>query len=381
MLESLVQDERLSVYVSEVTQTAKVTIYDVSRGGAGVARLESGQVVFVPWTDVGDEVEIEYKLSDERFLQGHPISWIKYGPGRIEPKCPYFGRCGGCDWQHLPYDRQWQIKLSGVAHALGRQGVIFQALKEFPAEIQWSYRNRAQLRGRGQQLGFFARGSNTFVGVDRCDVLDERINSLLPTIGQEAAAKFTGPYKAEVALREHGSVDWAFNQRHSALGFQQGHPAQNRHLKAWVARNIQGRDVLIDLYGGNGNLSAEIAGRFQQSHCVDVSVPEHIPGNPLVFHRSDVDRWLKRHAESFKGRTTSVILDPPRAGLGATIQLLAPWMERNGTTEVVHIGCDADAAARDISRLTKLGFALKDCGVVDLFPQTAHVEVLAYLVR
>lgn len=381
MLESMVPNERLSVYVSEVTQTETVTIYDVSRGGAGVARLQTGQVVFVPWTDIGDELQIEYEKSDERFLQGNPVHWIKRGPDRIEPKCPYFSKCGGCDWQHIPYERQWKIKVSGVQHALGRQGVTVETLKEFPAELQWAYRNRAQLRGRGKSLGFFARGSNTFVGVDRCAVLDERINTVIPEIGTEAAGRFVGPYKVEVALRESGEVEWTYNQRHSALGFQQGHSAQNQHLKAWVATHLQGRDVLVDLYGGNGNLSADIATRFQDSHCVDVSVPDKIEGNPLEFHRSDVDRWLKRYAENFKNRTTAVILDPPRAGLGTTIQLLAPWMEKNGTTEIVHIGCDADAAARDISRLTKLGFTLADCGVVDLFPQTAHVEVLAYLVR
>jgi 23S rRNA (uracil1939-C5)-methyltransferase len=381
MLESVVPHERLSVYVPEVTKTATVTIHDVSRGGAGVGRLQSGQIVFVPWTDVGDEVEITYIASEDRSLQGTPVAWKKFGPDRIEPKCPYFSKCGGCDWQHIPYDRQWKIKVAGAQNALSRQSVTPPQIKEYPAKIQWSYRNRAQLRGRGERLGFFSRGSNSFVGVDRCDVLDERINETLPKIGTEATARFQGPYKVEIALRNEGQVDWAFNQRHSSLGFQQAHPDQNLHLREWVRSHLTSQDVLVDLYGGNGNLSLGIAEKFKEAHCVDVSVPDQIAGSSLIFHKSDVDRWLKSSDQRFANRESAVILDPPRAGLGPTIDIFGPWTKNNGTTEIIHIGCDADAAARDIARLIKLGFTLQDYGVADLFPQTAHVEVLAYLVR
>jgi 23S rRNA (uracil1939-C5)-methyltransferase len=377
--------------------TVKVRIADLARGGAGVARDDSGRVIFVPFTAPGDLVEVEIVEEKKNYAQGRLVSILESSPVRVEPRCPVFARCGGCQWQHLPYELQWKTKAAGAKHALTRTQVEVSASsgawEEFPAERIWEYRNRVQARGFGEELGFFEAGSNRRVAVDFCPIARPEINARWALIRKQGASR-PNPYKVEIEVLEEGQVREVWNAKHAALGFRQIHDEQNEKLKAWVASAITPGRPLYDLFGGSGNLSRGLIGKASVIHCVDFGAPTGKPPSapapadkavPLAssyfYHRSDVSRWISRQALPTPLMLSSAILDPPREGLGSEFASIAEGLNRLGVVELVAVGCDPDSWARDLSRFQRWGWKVERAAVFDLFPQTPHVESVALLRR
>lgn len=322
---------------------------------------------------------------DKRYAQGEVLQIIRSSPVRQAPRCPAFGVCGGCDWQHLPYSLQWETKSKGVFHALQRTQVeIPSSFDAFPAEQIWEYRNRIQLRGEGKQLGFFKSGSRDLVPVNRCDIARTELNQAWELTRSEGLC-LTRPYKVEVEVKPNGEVTRVWNSRHSSGGFRQVHDEQNGKLRAWIEQVLSPVEVLYDLYGGSGNLSLPLAGKLQEIHCVDLGSPRERPAGVaphFYFHRSAVLPWLfkQRSLRPLK-KTAAAIVDPPREGLGKELNSIAAQIESLGVTELISVGCDPDAWAGDLSRWQKRGWRLDRIALVDLFPQTHHVESMGRLLR
>ncbi len=373
----------------EPGHTLTLRIQDLARGGAGVAREPSGQVVFVPYTAPGDLVEVRIKEVHKRFIQGEILKVIEASPQRIKPKCSAFTQCGGCQWQHLPYPLQWETKTKGVLHALTRVGVhpppSVDFIEYYPAQKIWEYRNKIQLRGEGEKLGFFAAKSHDLVSLERCDIAHSKINSQFESVKKEGQ-KLSRPYKVEIEMDENDMVQTSWNSRHSALGFRQVHEEQNEKLKAWIDQSFQltpHTQEVLDLYGGNGNLSVSLADRVKKIHCVDSHsrAPQApIPQN-FFFYQSPVSKWLKHTANSPHciEMPRVAILDPPRDGLGEDLPLISQSLQKLGVNQMILVGCDPDAWARDLYRFTQKGWKLSRAAVFDFFPQTRHVESTALL--
>ncbi len=425
-----------STQSTDSTLTLRVT--DLSRAGAGVAKDANGRVVFIPYTAPGDLVEAKIIIDPRakgkaNYANAELVKILEPSPQRVKPPCPIFGKCGGCQWQHLPYALQWSTKLGGVKHALTRTQVPSPAVwEELPAERIWEYRNRIQLRGERGTLGFYAAKSHDLMATDRCEIARTEINQAWEATRAEARTKPTDrPYKVEVEVLDNGSIRRTWNAAHGAAGFRQVHDEQNLVLQNWVARQFaEGGTVsksdslagsgslsrndsvasssserrpteLLDLYGGGGNLSRALTGRFSRIDCVDVGAPKVRPdGTPanLFFHPHPTDKWLFRKlradgirledytqpGSSATGRSATVraaIIDPPREGLGQEGTEIIASLEALGVREVVAVGCDPDSWARDLSRFVKRGWKLERAAVLDLFPQTPHVESLGFLTR
>lgn len=301
---------------ADFSEILRVKITDLSRGGAGVARDDSGRVIFVPRTMPGDFAAVRIAATKKRFAQGELVEILEPSSDRQKPPCAVFGQCGGCQWQHVPYPIQWRTKLEGVMQALGRAGVEKTPdFSEFPAEKIWEYRNRIQLRGLGQELGFFAAASHDRVPANRCEIARPELNAAWEETRKQGAA-LKQPFKVELEVSETGEVLRSWNARHGFAGFRQVNDEQNEKLRQWIAGALTPGRELFDLFGGSGNLSLPLASKMKMIHCVDVSVPES--ESRQGFYRSPVRRWLIERA---KGRTvsaigSSAILDPPPAGTG-----------------------------------------------------------------
>lgn len=365
-----------------------LTITDLSRAGSGVARDESGRVIFVPFTAPGDRVRVRITETQKRYAQGELLEILAPSEIRQTPPCPLFGRCGGCQWQHLPYELQWKTKAGGVRHALERVQVpIPTEFEELPAERIWEYRNRIQLRGERGQVGFFAPRSHDLIPADGCRIARPEINAAWQATAEEGA-RLPRPFKVELEVLPSGEVRRVWNSPHGAAGFRQIHDEQNAKMVNWISRNITSGQELLDLFGGNGNLSLPLTGRMPLIHCVDVSAPKDPPaGTPpnLQFHRSAVLSWLLRFsgkvAENQANWPRSVVLDPPREGLGRDFTEIAKCLEKVNATEIIAVGCDPDSWARDVARFVRRGWKLEKAAVLDFFPQTPHVESVALLRR
>lgn len=373
-----------------MNQELELIVTDLSRGGAGVARDSQGRVVFIPFTAPGDRVKVQILEEDRRYAQGKLLEVLEASPHRISPRCPAFTQCGGCQWQHLPYSLQWSTKISGVAQALKRVQVTLPDQVEYlPANQIWEYRNRIQLRGRTQEgkveLGFFRPGTQELVPVNRCDIARKEINENWE-MTREQGQKLSRPFKVEVEVLENGRVRETWNARHASAGFRQVHDEQNERLRNWILQALGPSDILYDLFGGKGNLSLPFADQVKEIHCVDFSSPKKTPpGTPssMHFHSSDVLTWAISYAKQQRSisedQTVKAILDPPREGLGGDFKDIAVSLESLGVKELVAVGCDPDSWARDLSRWLKRGWILKRIMLIDLFPQTSHVESIAVL--
>lgn len=367
-----------------MNEILELRITDLSRGGAGVAREQSGRVIFVPRSAPGDLLRVRIAHQEKRYAQGEILEVLEASPLRVQPRCPVFGKCGGCEWQHLSYEIQWKTKRVGVLHALQRVGVTPTVpVEELPAEKIWEYRNRVQLRGEREKLGFYKAGTHEIVPIERCEIARPEINAVLPDVRREGAS-LPRSYKVEVEVLDEGAIRKAWNARHAAGGFRQVHDEQNKKLQQWVGEKLSSADWLLDLYGGSGNLSLPLASRMKRVDCVDLGAPASRPeGAPahFQFHRSAVLPWLLAKESENRGREGKcvAILDPPREGLAEDFHGIATSLQELGVSELALVGCDPDAWARDLSRFIRRGWALESVAVLDLFPQTHHVESLGFL--
>lgn len=363
-------------------------ITDLARSGAGVARDAQGRVVFVPFTAPGDHVRAEIVSEDKRYAEARILEILSPSPERAAPPCPVFGKCGGCEWQHLPYERQWQAKKNGVLHALKRVEVDTQniAWDDLPAERMWEYRNRVQLRGFRDSIGFYARGSNQLVPIEKCYIARPELNAKIQKVKQEGTNR-PREYKVELEVFPDGQVTESWNAGHSAQGFRQVHDEQNAKLQNWVAKHLENqKGVLLDLYGGRGNLSLHLTDQFSEIHCVDIGAPASPPPGTRIhyhFHRAPVLDSLRQkgaHLSSL-GKPIQVVLDPPREGLGSDLAPIVEILKSLPVQKTLLIGCEPDPWARALHRLQKHGWAVDRIGALDFFPQTHHVEALASLSR
>ena len=371
-----------------------IEITDLARGGSGVGRLKGagetegpGRVIFVPFTIPGDIVRVRVTRVEKRWSSAELLEIIKHSPDRLKAPCAIFGRCGGCQWQHVPYKLQWTTKVLGVTQALQRAHIEMPGdLSLFPAENPWGYRNRVQLRGVRDELGFYQAGTHDLVSVDRCEIARAPINEAWDQTKKEGSA-LGKAYKVEVEVLENGSIRRSWDSRHGFSGFRQVNDEQNANLREWVSRMISPEREIFDLYGGSGNLSLGLASRMKLIHCVDMSSPSEAPeGTPVHFrfHKKAVLAWLReqtRNSKKSNSQSRSAILDPPREGLGKEFEEIADALEKLGVHQIIAVGCDPDAWARDLSKFLARGWKLENAAVLDFFPQTPHVESVGVLIK
>jgi tRNA/tmRNA/rRNA uracil-C5-methylase (TrmA/RlmC/RlmD family) len=308
--------------------------------------------VFVPFTAPGDTVEVKLVKTKKTYAEGETEKLIEASVIRVSPPCPVFEKCGGCTWQHLPYELQFETKKKGLLHALKRAGVETDSVlvDEFPAPASYHYRNRIQLHGDAKEktIGFYSRGGREIVSITHCPIARKEINEALPALTESAFEKFDGEFKLEVEVTADGKILHAFNQAHAAFGFRQINDAQNEKLKTWVGDHILPASLLLDLYGGAGNLSLPLANRFKKILCVDVNVPATSSFSHFSFLKSDLAKWAKSEKDSaLFSSPTSVILDPPREGLGAQFSEIEAKISKYDLKSLVLVGCDVDSFVRD----------------------------------
>jgi 23S rRNA (uracil1939-C5)-methyltransferase len=364
-------------------------VEDLSRAGAGVAKDEAGRVIFIPYTAPGDVVKVKLLTQKSKFAHAQLLEILQPAALRQTPPCPVFGRCGGCDWQHLPYSLQWQTKVQGVEEALKRFKVpVATSLHEYPATSIWSYRNRIQLRGSKKDLGFYAKASHTLVPVSRCAIVRPELNEHFEAIRRQGEL-LGKPYKVELEVLPDGEVRSDWNAATAAHGFEQINSEQNHNLKQWVLDNMSRNQPVLDLYGSSANLSAQLAAYSPRIDCVDLTIPLNpaavFPEN-IFFHEGDVYSWIVKKAQQTAVQknpaaqeTYSAIIDPPRGGMPQQLGEFIQCLLRINVSELIAVGCKTDTWARDLKEFIQQGWNVEKVAVFDFFPQTAHVETAAML--
>lgn len=359
--------------------------------------------VFVAGVLPGEIVDVRLDEPKKGRVEGYLDTVIKGHPERIEAPCPVFGRCGGCDWQFMPYHLQIYWKRQILVENLRRIGkiAILPATVRAVEGTPFRYRNRVRPRVQAETAGFRARKSHSFVPIDACPVATDGINATLSDSSSPLFAN-TGDSPQEITVFDAGSTLYYSDRDANASleilgqrfdfdprGFSQSNVALLPALADHLAEAVSARTV-VDLYAGAGLLSfLSIAAAPERSTISWVYAVEPDQRN-LRFLRGNitgVDRSVhvdtrrataEKALPSVKWRAkAAVILDPPRGGLSGTIRRWIIQMSGR-VSEVIYLSCDSAALARDLGVLMER-YEIVDAVLFDFFPQTAHIETLVIL--
>ena len=367
----------------------EIRIEQVGQRGEGVGRNAEGDVFFVYGALPGDLVRVAAPPG-KRYREARLVTVLEPSPDRVEPPCPYFDRCGGCDWLHWRYDAQLRGKENSVRRMLERAQLPVEALRPIvPATTTLGYRSRIQVRREGVATGFYERRTNAIVDVERCAVALPELNEALAALRREPVSP--GRTKIEFYRRDDGSVGRAVNRPHAAMGFTQIHREQNVLLRQTVAAQVQAARArkVLELFCGDGNLTFAYLGAVERVVAVDVSEPaleaarserarvEPEPPYRTTFLTSAIGpRTLGKTPPDFRRAYDTLVLDPPRVGIGTTLRaFLQPSLR-----SIIYVACSPTAFSVDVQQLRR-DFRLVEIVPIDMFPQTHHVELVARFER
>ena len=424
-------------------------------GGAGLARHE-GKTVFVPLTLPGEPVEAVIRRDKGSFAEAELVEVLEPAPERVEAPCPYYGACGGCQYQHADYPAQLALKRGILEETLQRAGLRNLPPIDVHAGEPWGYRNRIRLHvdPATHALGYKRRGSHTLLPVETCPIAAPLLQSSLLALRELFHAREVGNWCAEVELfTNHDSSELLISfaargsrspdldmlcaalkervpellgaglfvsaaprtGRHILPDEPDGEAANGRVLARWGESSLhyrvgaesylvplgaffQGNRFLIgklleqavpgargflawDLYAGVGLFACALGHGFERVVAVE-GAPASSTGLrqnlPERRHRLIEGSTLGFLQSAPREKPDSVVLDPPRAGLGVEGSRL---LSRIGPEHITYVSCDPATLSRDLQVFADSGYTITGLDLVDMFPQTFHIETVAKLRR
>lgn len=425
-----------------VARQLSLSIHDLATDGQGVARL-GRDVYFVPGALTGEEVDVEVGARHKKIWQCQLKSINIASEARVEPECPNYHVCGGCDLQHLAYDSQVEFKQTRVAKEFARQNIQV-ADDQWQSPIignPWHYRRRARVGVRYNKqneqffIGFRQEGKSHLANIDSCPVLVEHPSLIWADWHQRFAQLDCKDRLTHIEvlqadnrlalvfriLKQLGDQDRTlFSEWADQLDIDVYWRDDNRELHLLVAsptilsHRIQGHDLQVtpdyfmqvnqsvnqqmvdralewmdvqageqiwDLFAGHGNFSLPMAAKTQVA-AVEVS-------DQMVEALEAQSERLNRQLKPIKADLTddsvlsqlsqpdAVLLDPPRAGAIEILDTLVSAQPKR----IVYVSCDPATLARDLVKLQAEGYVVKQACILDMFPQTHHVETMVLLTQ
>jgi 23S rRNA (uracil1939-C5)-methyltransferase len=344
----------------------ETVVEDVAFGGDGVARHD-GKAVFIPYVIDGEKVSARITRQKKKFAAAELESVIETSPHRIPAPCPYFGRCGGCSYQHITYSHQLELKSRQVEQTLRRVGRLAEVPMQpiIPSPETYGYRNRIRVHIDTGAVGFYAHGKHDLVEIETCAIAAPEVNAALREI--RGRALYDGDYT--VSGKQGGRF---FEQTNNAVGDEMLRLAE-RLVK-------RGQALLVDAYCGAGFFAKHLAGLF--GAVIGIEENEHAVAHALStagasekYIAGDVEFHLPDALAAADRALTTLILDPPATGITPRVcDLILAAMP----AEIVYVSCDPATLARDIGHLVG-SYELLSVTPLDMFPQTAEIEAVAHL--
>lgn len=385
-------------------------------GGDALSRL-GGRVLFVPLVLPGEVARVELGAEKSDLARGRAVELVERSPQRVEPPCPYFGHCGGCHYQHASYEFQTQAKREILREQLRRVGKI-----DFSGEIgilagpPLGYRNRSQFHLDRKRIGYLERGSHSLVPVEECPISSPGVNRALAGLNEMLGdERFPGFVRSielfsnemEVQLnvletdrpvaryffewcaeRIPGAASGSLDCQTKDAAFRVSHNSffqVNRFLVESLveaATGDAGGASALDLYAGVGLFALALARRFGEVTAVEAAASA---ARDLEFNAARAGRVVNTvHARvenvlaNLGQAPDFVIADPPRAGLGKGV---VSHLLRLGPPDLTIVSCDPSTLSRDLAGLLAGGYRIERLTLIDLFPQTFHIETIVRLKR
>ena len=339
-------------------------IEDIAFGGKGVAR-ENGKAIFIPFTIEDETVSAEIVREKKKFAEAELVGVKESSPHRVTPECPYFGRCGGCTYQHINYEHQLAIKWRQVRDALQRIGKFRDVpMRPIIASLeQYGYRNRITVHAQDGVIGFFRRDSHRLIDIERCPISRDEVNRALTELREQPHVR-DGHY----TLRASSGAR-VFSQTNEAVA--------NALCHLIVDLVPANQKLLIDAYCGAGFFAKALLDKFERIIGIDwdkfaIDAAKQEATAKETYIAGDMDLELAS-IELEERERTILIIDPPAVGLSLAVRNaigdLAP-------ATLIYVSCNPATLARDLKEL-RGKFTINSVTPLDMFPQTAEIEVVA----
>src|SRR5206468_12332251 len=346
-------------------------IEDIAFGGKGVAR-QQGKAVFVPYTIECEIVSAEIVREKKQFAEADLVEVKQSSPNRVAPQCPYFGRCGGCAYQHISYEHQLAIKWRQVRDALQRIGKLKNVPMRpiIPSPDQYAYRNRITVHAQDGVIGFFRRDSHRLIDIECCPISSEEVNRALAELREQKHVR-DGHYTLRSA-----SEPRVFSQINNEV--------------AQVLRDLiidlvpPNQELLIDAYCGAGFFAKALLDKFVRVIGIDwdrfaIAAAKQNASEKETYIAGEGETELQkvgavhlnrpaRANDTSTGRLrsiapTTIIIDPPATGLSEGVRKaisdLAP-------ETLIYVSCNPPTLARDLKELQHR-FAINSITPLDMF--------------
>ncbi len=422
----------------------EVKIEKLVYGGKGIGKID-GKTCFVPYVLPGETVKVKIKKEKKSFVECDLEEVIEPSPDRVNPLCKYFTYCGGCDYQHIPYEKQVEIKKEILEETLLRIGKLenLKVDKVIPSLEAFRYRNRTQLKVYGERVGFYKRDSKEIVNIDACLLLKEDLDNGINGV------RNTLPFLTFQPLEVHM---YSSNQDEMLVKFIyprriKRFPLGLKHLRQFISKNIKGVGIyrkkpdgyterlftIGDIFAFEkvGDITYRVSidsffqvNRFQVSNLIEevvsflkdkryktvidlycgvgtLTLPsarfaENVIGvesNPYAVQDANHNRKLNKMKNVSFFRMESrdaiflidekkpevIVVDPPRTGLSQ--KLIDKINLTTSVEKVIYVSCNPSTLARDINLFKEGSFHLKSVKMIDMFPQTYHIESIVLLER
>ncbi len=414
----------------------RLSIDKLVYGGYGLAKHRN-KAVLVRYAAPREIVDAEVLEDRKDYAEALVKNVVLSSNSRREAPCPYYGVCGGCQLQHIEYTAQLESKEEILRETLSRIGKIrdLNLMDSVPSGQEFGYRVRVQFKVKNGRMGFFRWNEREVVDIDHCPIAHPRINDLIEPLKECAKhirelqeihvtysphedgflVKFITPTEIDrgflISLKEDylpkevfgvGDYsrlrtilnrrywigkeylffkvgDWTYRVSADSF-FQVNHTLWDRFIDA-VVSEVSYRKAL-ELYCGVGFFTIPLSekGNFIEgsdssgSAIDDAEYNAKVNGRDnVVFVKSDAYRHLKSRGGEV---LDLVVLDPPRSGLdGKELDLLV----KNKPERIIYVSCNPSTLARDLKGLIKNGYLLEGVKLIDMFPQTYHIESVSYL--
>jgi 23S rRNA (uracil1939-C5)-methyltransferase len=358
----------------------------------------------IPNEQVLCDLVVNKNSKNKYSIQAWVSKVITPSPYRITPPCPFFGNCTGCQWQHIDYQYQLQLKRMFIEFCLKDYENISgtKVSDTVPSPNLFGYRNHARFSVREKgSLGFVNLVTKRFVRIEQCLIMNETINKILNILQLNPvstsqlsirASSNTDSYLVQPALNIDENL-LKTGQKHyietlktktfqvSSPSFFQVNTLQTEKMIDVIKNNLElnKSDILLDAYSGVGtfpsilsNLVKEVITLEESKSSTSDSVINNLSTTNLTIMTGKAEDLI----DSLTDKVTKVILDPPRSGCAP---IMLNTISRLKHIRLVYVSCNANTLSRDLSILVTNGFKLKSMEPIDMFPHTRHVECIATL--
>ncbi len=345
---------------------------------------KNGKAVFIPFTIDGETVLAEIVRERKNFTEAEVVDIRELSPHRVTPGCPYFGQCGGCSYQHIEYEHQLAIKWRQVRDILQRIGKFADLPMRpiIPSPVAYHYRNRITVHAQDGVIGFFRRDSHRLIDIERCPIAANEVNRAL------AQLRSSRPRDGHYSLRADVSGHRVFSQANDVVA--------NALLDLISQLVPPGQELLIDAYCGAGLFAKRLLDKFNRVIGIDwdrfaIQAAQGTATTKETYIAGNVETELTRAltvasplcrgaasdsiAPIFQRETTTVIVDPPASGLAEKVRRVLVDVP---PATLIYVSCNPPTLARDLLELQPK-FKVESVTPLDMFPQTAEIEVAAHL--